>query len=111
MAEFFDFNPHTGIRRFTEYDNETGLMKVIAQQDVEPLLDHTKAAANEGMTDHGIKNDWWLYCKIPPIVQLQLMKKGINIHSKDPAMRKRMFEEINREYPYLKTTHKHHGRG
>jgi len=35
----------------------------------------------------------------------------VNIHSADPAMRKRMFQEINTNYPHLKTTHKHHGRG
>jgi len=111
MPEFFSYDPHSGITKFTEYDSDTGLMKVYSQMDVQPLLDRTKALANTGATDSGIRNDWWLYCQIPPIVQLELRKKGVNIHSADPAMRKRMFEEINRNYPYLKTTHKHHGRG
>ena len=45
---------------------------------------------------------------LTPIVQIELRKKGIDIYSKDPAMLRRMFAEINTNYPYCKVTDKTH---
>lgn len=104
MAEYFDYDPLTGIKYFTEQEGDDTLL--IRTQDVQPLLDRNKAMANEGVMDKGIKESWWHYCDIPAVVELELRKKGIDIYNPDHG--RRMFEEINCNYPYLKRTHKKH---
>lgn len=104
MPEFFDYDPLTGISYFTEQQGDDTLL--IRTQDVQPLLDRNKAMANEGVMDKGIKENWWHYCDIPAVVELELRKKGIDIYNPDHG--KRMFQEINANYPYLKRTHKTH---
>jgi len=104
MSEFFDYDPFTGITSYFDYDELTGKATINQVADVEPLLDYTKALARDGGTDQGIKQSWWLYAKIPPIVQLQMRAKGIKLD--DPSMTKRIIQEINENYPYLKCTQK-----
>ena len=108
MAEFFDYDPVAGIRTDTEYDEMSGQMTVIRTADVEPHLDATKSLANEDeFSKAGIKQGWWLYASITPVVELQLRAKGINIYDKNDE--KRMFEEINTNYPYIRCTTGTHG--
>lgn len=105
-GEFFDYDPFTGI---TEYYEETGDGKIHihSYQDVEPVLDHCKALANEGLPDKAWrKNEVAVYAVIPAVVQMDLMKKGINIL--DPNAVKQVFREVNTNYRYCKTTFKHH---
>jgi len=102
MAEFFDFDPISGIRTDTEFNPTTGEMTVIRKSDVEPVLDFAKERANlVGKDTQGIREGWWMYAKLPPIVILQMRAKGINAF--DKTHQKRMFEEINEHYPHLKT--------
>lgn len=78
-------------------------MTLTRTSDVEPVLDWTKSMANDvGMNREDIKQGWWLYAKIPPIVILQMRAKGINIF--DKADQSRMFAELNTHYPHLKAT-------
>jgi hypothetical protein len=102
--EFFDYDPLSGVRYDTEQDGDITILH--RTQDVQPLIDRNQAMAREGVMDKGIKEGWWHYCDIPPVVELELRKKGIDIHN--PEDGKRMFEEINKNYPYLKRTHKSH---
>lgn len=103
MSEFFEYDPMTGIRTDTEYNEQTGELSLIRSADVEPVLDYTKTIANEvGINKGDIRNGWWLYAKIPPVVILQMRAKGIDIF--DQNDQKRMFEELNTHYPYLKCT-------
>lgn len=104
MPDFLDYDPVSGLRYDYGFDEDTGEAAITTTQDVEPLLDYTKGLANDGLTDRGIKKGWWLYAKIPPVVQLALRAKGINIH--DPECTARMIAEINANYPHLKTTQK-----
>lgn len=108
MAEFFDYNPDTGVTEMFEYDPITDKVHIHHTQDVQPLIDYARALRNDSMTDKGIKNSWWRYAVLPATVQMELRKKGINIFSKDPKDRKRLFREINENYPYLKLTDKVH---
>lgn len=108
MAQFFDYDPHTGIRTDFEYDEETGVAKLIQSSDVSAAVDYAKAHANVGATDGGIKQGLWKYAILPPIVQIQLRQKGIDIYSKDPTMLNRFFREIDENYPHLKLTTKKH---
>lgn len=107
--EFFDYDPLTGVTELIEFeDGPGGQLKahVTSVQDVRPLLDRNKAWANSGAKDAGIKSGMWHYASIPPAVELELLNKGINIHNREHH--KRMFAELNSNYPYLKTTHKRH---
>ena len=107
MPEFFEYDPTTGIRTDTSYDPNTHEMTLHRTSDVEPLLDWTKGVSNEvGLNRQGIKDSWWLYAKIPPIVILQLRARGINIFDKNDQAR--VFKEINTNYPHLKCTTGHH---
>lgn len=102
MSDFFELDPLTGIRSDFKWNENAQEYTIERSADVEPYLDAAKGMANEGMHSDDIKKGWWHYATIPPIVQLQLRAKGINIS--DPDHQKRMIQEINSTYPYLKTT-------
>lgn len=105
MAKFVDYDPDRGVE--TLEDSYEGRLQIHYRQDVEPVLERNKMLRNDGLTDHGIKNDLWLYASIPPVIILEMrFKHGVDIFKRDHM--KRAFELINREYPYLKTTEKHH---
>ena len=106
MAEFFDYDPHLGIRYDTEYDEVTDKITVHAQQDVQQYVDFATEVRNSGVADKGIKRDVWKYCTIPTIVQMQMRNKGIDIYNKDHYQA--MIKEINTNYPKLKYTTLHH---
>lgn len=105
MPEFLDYDPVTGLRYDYDFDEMTGRASITTSQDVQAVLDYTKALANDGATDKGIKKGWWLYAKVPAIVQLQMRAKGIKLE--DPTATKRIIAEINANYPHLKCTQKH----
>jgi hypothetical protein len=108
MSEFFEYDSATGIRTDTEFNAESGEMSLIRTADVEPVLEYAKALANhDEVSRRGIKESWWLYAKIPPIVMLQLRAKGIDVFDKNDE--KRVFAELNTNYAYLKTTSGNHG--
>jgi hypothetical protein len=104
-GDFFDYDPFTGL---TEYYEETpdGMVHLHTYQDVEPVIDYCKALANEGLPDGNFRKEGWLYAVIPAIVQGQLFKKGINLLDENDI--KKVVDEINTNYPWLKTTHRHH---
>lgn len=107
MPEFFEYDPLTGIRTDFEYDEQTGDVKLHRSADSQALLDYNARLRNDGLTDKGIKESWWLYAKIPPIVMLKLRNQGINVE--DGKHIDRVVQEINTHYPLLKTTQKHMG--
>lgn len=105
---FLHYDPVLGLRYDFEMDENTGIVTMNASQDVNPLLDRQNDIRNSGRSDAGIKNGMWHYASIPPVVQIEMRKKGIDIYSSDKAMINRMLQEIDRNYPYLKTTNKTH---
>src|ERR1017187_4832673 len=101
MAEFFEYDPLTGIRTDTDWDEATQSMTLTRTTDVEPVLDHAKRRSHEvGKDRAGIKNGWMCYATLPPIVILQMRAKGINIYDNNDQAA--MFREINSHYPHLK---------
>jgi hypothetical protein len=103
MSDFFEIDPLTGIRSDFQWNENDQQYTINRVADVEPVLDFASWARNEaGLNREGIKAGWWLYAKIPPVVELQMRAKGINIHNPDHY--KRMLAEINTAYPHLKTT-------
>lgn len=103
MAEFFEVDPITGIRTDTAWDEATQQMTLIRSADVEPVLEFSKEmAADTTVSQRGIKQGWWRYASLPPIVIIQMRAKGINVFNQNDQ--KRMFAEINSNYPHLKNT-------
>ncbi len=108
MSDFFELDPVTGIRSDFKWNENDQEYKIIRTADAQPVLDFAAWARNEaGKNREGMKANWWLYAKIPPIVELQMLAKGINIHN--PDHQSRMLAEINAEYPFLKCTTGHEG--
>jgi len=109
---FFDYDPHTGLRTDLEYDELTGKATIITSDPniaaAKKFVDRNQAFANASVTDSGIKKGYWHYASIPPIVQVELRNKGLDMYSKDPSMMKRVYQEINQNYAYCKVTQKHH---
>lgn len=106
MSDFTEIDPLNGIRSDFIWNETAQEYSIIRSADVEPLLDYANTARNElGVNREDIRKGWWLYASIPPIVQLQLRAKGINIS--DPDHQKRMIQEINENYPHLKMTTGH----
>ena len=104
-GEFFDYDPLTGLEE--RYEEQDGKIMIHTYQDVEPILDHNRALRNEGLPDGAWKqNGMTVYAKIPLIVVGQLMKKGIKLF--DPNHIGAVIREVNQNYPYCKTTDKHH---
>jgi hypothetical protein len=103
--ELFDVDPLTGVQEYLEFTDD-GKFHITTEQDVEPILDFCKEMANAGIADGNFKKEGWLYASIPPVVQAQLFKKGVNILDANDT--KRLINEINTNYAYCKTTHKHH---
>ena len=104
-GEFFDFDPFTGLQEFVEFGAD-GMIHIHTYQDVEPIIDHCKALANEGLPDQNFRGEGWLYAIIPAIVQMEMLNKGIDL--KDPNDIGKVVREVNQNYPILKTTHRHH---
>lgn len=103
MAEWFDYDPVTGVTEYFDQNPVTGEVSIRYEQDVSGFLDYTKHLRNTGATDGGIKEEWWLWASVPTVVQMEMMKKGI-----EPRDFKAVAREINTNYPFLKTTTKHH---
>jgi hypothetical protein len=88
-------------------DSYDGKLQVHYRQDVEPILERNKMLRINGLTDGGIKQDMWLYASIPPVIILKLkFEYGVDIFDKNDM--KKAIDIINRDFPYLKCTEKHH---
>jgi len=105
VREFFDYDPVTGVTEY--YEEADGKISIHTEQDVQPMLDYAKALANEGIPDAGWKkNGVSVYAILPVTVLGQMAKKGIRFLDQNHV--KAVVDEINQNYPHLKTTYKHH---
>ena len=95
-----------GAKEYFHHDEATDTTTITTVQDVSGFLDKMKAKRND-IGDASLMNEeFWHYASIPAVVEIELRNKGINIYN--PEHRKAMFQEINSNYPYLKTTNKKH---
>lgn len=103
MAAFVDYDPLRGVETWADGD-ESNRLQVHYRQDVEPVLDLTRAERNDGLSDkRWRKSGMALYARIPPVTILELKHKyGVDIFKKDDLPR--AMRLINQEYPYLKCT-------
>ncbi len=107
MSSFFEYDPLLKRRVDYDYDEEKGDAHFHITEDVSHYLDHAKDSSVNGLRDHGIKESWFNYALIPPVVILKMRAKGIDIFNKDHA--DRVYAEINSNYPLLKMTQKNIG--
>lgn len=107
MPILFDRNPETGVTEYFDFDPITDQVSITTTQDVSGFLDRMQALRNNpDISAQGIKEEWWHYCSIPEVVELELRKKGLCLENKDHF--KAILKEINSNYPYLKATDKWH---
>lgn len=106
--ELFDYDPVTGIRTLWEHDEDTGKGIFRREQDVTAAVEYATAIRNQGLADGELKKDDYmcLYALIPPGIEMELKAKGISLYDNNAT--KRILEEININYPYLKMTTKKH---
>ena len=107
MPRLFDFDADTGVRTFFDYDPIQDQVRLTYQQDVSGFLDRMNSIRNNpDISAKGIKEDWWLYASIPPVVEMELKNKGLDLNNRDHM--KAILKEINSSYPFLKATDKRH---
>lgn len=111
MPEFFDYRPDTGIRESWDFDEATNKAHFRHEGVLDAFFQTTAEARNTGACDKGLMEngkEFHCYASLTPVVQIELRAKGIDIYSKDPTMIRRMFDEINKNYPFCKLTYKNH---
>lgn len=107
MKKLLEYDDFTGITSTFEQEESTGIVHVSQSADVEGALEYTKALRNdEDYSKRGIKNEFWHYAHVPNIVLEQMIKRGLNPYG--PGMTKEIMKIIDRDYPHLKVTTKHH---
>lgn len=81
MKRLVDVDPFSGLQTWHDYDEATDTTVLSYEQDVEPLLDANKAAANHA---DGPMGDMVHVASIPPSVQMKwLVEKGVDLLNPD----------------------------
>lgn len=96
-------------KTYFNMDESSGTINIVTEQDLKPFLERMKKARqfSSETWSKGVKEEWMKYCSIPAVTIMELKNKGIDIFNPDDE--KRMLQEINRNYPALKTVdHKNH---
>jgi hypothetical protein len=107
MPILFDYDADTGVKTMFDYDPINDQVLMTYEQDVTGFLDRMQTVRNNPeISSKGIKEDWWHYCSIPPVVEMELMKKDLYLHRPDDM--KAILKIINSDYPYLRATDKWH---
>lgn len=101
----FDQDEFTGAKQYYSYNPDRDEHSLTTVEDVSGLLDALKNKRN-ATPEFGKVEEFAHYATLPNTVIMELMNKGININDKNCT--KRLIQEINTNYPYLKTTTKHH---
>lgn len=105
MPLHFDYDPINQTHQYFDYDPMTGDISITTVQDVADALDILAAKRNDPEAwKKGVKESFAHYATITPVVEMELKKKGINIYDKNCS--KRLMQEIEQNYPYLKVTEK-----
>lgn len=83
--ELISIDPDTGMRTWLEFDEANPRkFHIHHEQDVEPLLEQNKRLANDpDYKKRGIKNEFYHFATIPPIVEMQWRQEGIDLNNKD----------------------------
>ncbi len=105
MPLHFDFDPINKTHQYFDYDPVTEDVSITTVQDVSETLDVLKSKRDDpDAWKKGVKESFAHYATIPVVVEMELKKKGINVYDKTHS--KRLLQEIEQNYPYLKVTDK-----
>ena len=88
-----------GIEEWFDYDPINDQMIIQTRQDVTEILETMNQKRKQEKWRDEVKADWVHFAKIPAAVEMELMKKGIDIHDRNCTQR--MIKEIQANYPYL----------
>jgi hypothetical protein len=103
MSVFFDYNPDTGVTQTFDYDPVTEDVRLTSTQDLNAFFENLKAKRdNPDAWKKGVKEEWAHYASIPTVIEMELLKQGIDIHN--PNQTKELMRAINTKYPFLKAT-------
>lgn len=107
MSKFLDYNPSNGTWVETHYSAHEDKITIERKQDVAGILKYAKANRDSGINDK-IGKDFYFskYAIIPPTVQVELMRKGLDINRQEDLPK--VFKELNSNYKHLKLTNLTH---
>ena len=103
--ELIAYDELNGISQYHHYDPATDTSIFESVGDAGPVLELNRVMANDrDFTKKGIKEEFWLYARIPTIFQFKLLvEKGIDVYKKSDGHRlSKVLEDP--EYRHLKTT-------
>ena len=107
MRRLLDQNGDT--TTYFDMDESNGNIHVTTEQDLTGFLERMKKMRINSADNwrKGVREDWLHYASIPSVVIMELRNKGIDIFN--PEDEKKMLQEINKNYQFLKTVdHKNH---
>jgi len=96
-------------KTYFDMDESNGNIHITTEQDLTAFLERMKTMRRDSSDrwSKGVREDWLHYASIPAVVIMELKNKGIDVFN--PEDEKKMLQEINAHYPYLKTVdHKNH---
>jgi hypothetical protein len=103
MSVFFDYDPNTGITQTFDYDPVTEDVRLTSTQNLDAFFAAVKAKRdNPDAWKKGVKEEWAHYASIPPVIEMELLKQGIDMNNPDQT--KELLNAINTKYPFLKVT-------
>lgn len=103
MSVFFDYDPNTGVTQTFDYDPVTEDVRLTSIQNLDTFFEAVKQKRdNPEAWAKGVKEEFAHYASIPPVIEMELLKQGIDIHN--PHQTKELLKAINTKYPFLKVT-------
>jgi hypothetical protein len=103
MSVFFDYDPNTGVTQTFDYDPVTEDVRLTSTQNLDTFFEAIKQKRdNPEAWAKGVKEEFAHYASIPPVIEMELLKQGIDIHN--PHQTKELLKAINTKYPFLKVT-------
>ena len=103
MSVFFDYDPNTGITQTFDYDPVSEDVRLTSTQNLDAFFAAVKAKRDDpDAWKKGVKEEWAHYASIPPVIEMELLKQGIDMNNPDQT--KELINAINTKYPFLKTT-------
>ena len=103
MSVFFDYDPNTGVTQTFDYDPVTEDVRLTSTQNLDTFFEAVKQKRdNPEAWAKGVKEEFAHYASIPPVIEMELLKQGIDINN--PHQTKELLKAINTKYPFLKVT-------
>ena len=97
MPILFDHNSVTGVSQYFDYDPAKDTYYLTSTQDISGMLDNIKKSRdNPEIWNKGVKQEWAHFASIPPVVEMQLKQKGIDMYN--PSQTKELIKEINTKF-------------